>query len=307
MKSENIECECCRGGMNFVGTYLKYRHLSCPDCGHERFFCEKDAISSELYEDDADYNADLLVANSHKDLLMWNHVQAIKKIELIFKGGQPRILDVGCFNGFFVKELRDRGFDATGIDFNRKALKFGRLNYELHDKISEKTLADLGRAGDRFDVITMFEVIEHLEDFNSFIQSAALLLNDGGTLIISTPNSKMTWRPDLDYPPHHLSRFSPLSLRRLLERFDLKVLCQKEQMSLFDLLRNYIGSLLRSKSSQSMRGGEFRSPGTANVLRTIANRSKWIIYRISTPLDILLHSIGVRYIGQIIVVQKNCI
>ena len=265
---------------------------------------QDEAVSARLYEDDSDYNADLAIAASHKDLLQWNHIQAIQQLKELPKEKSVRVLDIGCFNGFFVKELRDIGFDASGIDFNRKALEYGQSAYHLDGYISDRTLVELENQPERFDVITMFEVIEHLEDFVTVIEQALRLLLPGGLLILSTPNSMMSWRPDLDTPPHHLSRFSPISIQRLMERFGLKVLFHAEQASFFDLVRNYIGSLLRNKSSQSMRGGEFRIKNTTNILRKIANKSKWVFYMLAKPLDKILYLFGVRYISQIVVARK---
>lgn len=291
--------------MRQTGTYQQFQHLTCTTCGHERFLCQKESVSAELYENDSDYNADLAIAQNHKDLLQWNHIQAIPQLRKLSEGKTVRILDIGCFNGFFVKELRDQGFDAEGIDFNRKALEFGRSVYRLDGYISARTLADLVQQGEQFDAITMFEVIEHLEDFAGLIEQALKLLRPAGVIILSTPNGKMSWRPDLDSPPHHLSRFSPASMQRLVEKFGLTVLYQAEQTSSFDLFRNFTGSLLRKKSAKSMRGGQFRNRDSANRLRTIANRSKWLIYKVAMPIDAALHKMGVRYISQIIVAQKK--
>lgn len=305
MNYSATHCDCCLSLMRQVGTYHHFQHLTCTACGHERFLNQKESISAELYEDDADYNADLAIAQNHKDLLQWNHIQAIPQLKKLSEGKPARILDIGCFNGFFVKELREQGFEAEGIDFNRKALDFGKSVYGLNEYISARTLTDLKQQGLQFDAITIFEVIEHLEDFAGLIEQALQLLRPAGVFILSTPNSNMSWRPDLDSPPHHLSRFSPASVQRLMDKSGLTVLYQAEQMSSFDLLRNFTGSLLRKKSAMSMRGGEFRNRGTTNRLRTFANRSKWLIYKIATPIDAVLHSIGIRYISQIIVAQKN--
>lgn len=291
--------------MRQVGIYRHFRHLTCTACGHERFLSQEETISAKLYEDDADYNSDLAIAKNHKDLLQWNHIQAIPQLKNIANNKPARILDIGCFNGFFVKELRDLGFDAKGIDFNQKALEFGKSIYKLDDHISAKTVADLSQQGEQFDAITMFEVIEHLEDFSGLIDQALRLLRPAGVIILSTPNGNMSWRPDLDSPPHHLSRFSPSSMKRLMGTFEMTVLYQAEQTSSFDLIRNLAGSLLRKKSVKSMRGGEFRNKIITNHLRTMANRSKWVIYRIAIPIDLFLHFVGVRYISQIIVAQKK--
>lgn len=305
MNKHVIHCDCCQGLMGQVGMYRQFQHLRCKGCGHERFLSKKESISAELYEEDADYNADLAIAQNHKDLLQWNHIQAIPQLQKLSAVRPLRILDIGCFNGFFVKELRDNGFDAEGIDFNRKALAFGKLVYKLDGHLSARTLADLEQQGEQYDAVTMFEVIEHLEDFAELIEQAIKLLKPMGVIILSTPNSKMSWRPTLDSPPHHLSRFSPTSMQRLMKRLGLTVLYQAEQTSSFDLIRNLIGSLLRKKSAKSMRGGQFRHKDAANNLRVIANRSKWLIYKIVVPIDFILHKMGLRYISQIIVAQKR--
>jgi 2-polyprenyl-3-methyl-5-hydroxy-6-metoxy-1,4-benzoquinol methylase len=291
--------------MEQVGAHEHYRHMACSACDHERFLSLQDSITADLYESDSDYNADLAIAQSHKDMLQWNHIQALPHLVRFVGNKSARVLDIGCFNGFFVKELRDRGIDAVGIDFNRKALAFGRSTYQLEGYLSEQTLENLDEKGDRFDAITMFEVIEHLEDFAMVIAQALRLLRPGGVFILSTPNSRMSWRPALDFPPHHLSRFSPTSVRRLMERAGMVVLSQAEQTSSFDLFRNFLGSLARRKSASSLRGGEFRIRQATNPIRTLANRSKWIIYRVVSPVDSLLHLMGVRYISQIVVAQKT--
>lgn len=291
--------------MRHVNFFNEYDHYICLNCGYENFQSFNKKILAKIYENDTDYNSDIDIAKDHKDLIQWNHVQAIPHLKKIATNRRTRILDIGCFNGFFVRELIDRGFDAMGIDFNRNAVEFGQSTYQLYGHISSATLDDLFLQKERFDAITMFEVIEHLEDFASVIQQALRLLHPDGVMIISTPNNRMCWRPELDFPPHHLSRFSPTSLKHLMENTGLKVLFQAEQTSSFDLLRNYAGSLFRKKSAKSLRGGQFRNRQLANRLRTIANRSKWLIYRISAPIDALLHSIGIRYISQIIVGQKK--
>ena len=287
-----------------IGVYQRYVHFSCSFCGHEHFFSDGEVIEADVYEDDADYNADLSIATDYRDLLQWSHNKAINYFEKKLNKSGAKILDIGCFNGFFVSALRRRGFDAYGIDFNRKAIDYGKNVYGLGDVVSDRTLEDLSLDGNKYDAITMFEVIEHLSDFSYLIGGAKALLKPGGVMVVSTPNSRMCWRPPLDSPPHHLSRFSPKSLKSLIELHGLQCISLYEQMSVYDLARNYIGALVRDNKESSLRGGEFKKPKLANALRRGANKFSPVGNVVLQPINTLLYSMGVRYICQVVIAKR---
>ncbi len=300
-----IECQCCGvHEMESVGSVDEYVQLLCKNCGYVRFAHLSKEVDNQLYEADSDYNDDLVLASDFEDLLQWNHKQAVKYLKKKFPAGDASILDIGCFNGFFVRKLLNCSFTASGIDFNNKALDFGTSNYGLEGRISNKTVQTLLAEGLQFDVVTLFEVIEHLEDFSSVLSDVRKLLKPDGLLILSTPNSRMCWRPDLDFPPHHLSRFTPKALASCVVRLGFIPLISLEQTSTFDFIRNYVGSFCRHKDRKSMRGGEFRSKSLSIFLRSMANKSKGLWHFLLWPVDVILHGIGIRYIGQIIIAKK---
>lgn len=248
-----ISCACCAASMQTIGNFRKYAHFRCDSCGYE-YFKSGDATQSTDYEGDTDYLDDLELFPEAGDRIQWHHRRALDFIGKHVPAGGAT-LDVGCFDGFFVRQLRDRGFDAHGVDFNRTAIAWGARQFELDGQISNRSVADLLAEERRFDVVTMFEVIEHLDDFDPVLRDCVALLKPGGHLVISAPNNEMSWRPPLDFPPHHLSRFSPRSLRSMASRFGLDPVSSAEQSSLFDLVRNYTGVLFRREDSASMRGG----------------------------------------------------
>lgn len=297
-----ISCACCAASMQTIGNFRKYAHFRCDSCGYE-YFKSGDATQSTDYEGDTDYLDDLELFPEAGDRIQWHHRRALDFIGKHVPAGGAT-LDVGCFDGFFVRQLRDRGFDAHGVDFNRTAIAWGARQFELDGQISNRSVADLLAEERRFDVVTMFEVIEHLDDFDPVLRDCVALLKPGGHLVISAPNNEMSWRPPLDFPPHHLSRFSPRSLRSMASRFGLDPVSSAEQSSLFDLVRNYTGVLFRREDSASMRGGEFRHRGIVDPLRRIANRSKWAVYVLLWPVDKLLHAMGFRYIGQLMIARN---
>ena len=300
------ECQCCGlKEMKSIGQVGEYEQLVCSGCGYVRFVHGSEEVNHTLYEADTDYNDDLNVANDFQDFIQWNHNKAQRFMEEKYPDARASVLDVGCFSGFFVKKLLRLGFNARGIDFNNKALEFGKKQYELDKAISNETLQDLLEQGLKFDVITMFEVIEHLDNIAEVLTQISSLLKKGGVIIISTPNSKMCWRPALDFPPHHLSRFTPEALRSCVTHHGFQPVRLLEQMSSYDLIRNYVGTFFREKKNTSLRGGAFKTNSWIRLLRIAMNKLKRVGGILFFPLDKILHILGLRYICQLVIAEKR--
>jgi len=96
-----------------------------------------------------------------------------------------RLLDVGCGGGFFVGEAAAAGWDAAGTEVSAAAVEFGRgRGWRLHRGV----VADAGLAPGSLDVLTLFEVIEHVRDPAGLLRECAGVLRPGGLLYLSTPN-----------------------------------------------------------------------------------------------------------------------
>jgi SAM-dependent methyltransferase len=143
-----------------------------------------------------------------------------------------RLLDLGCGVGNFLAAARDAGFDVSGIELDQNALLFARKHYGLQN-VSASSAEEFRAANrtERFDVVTFFEVLEHQEDPQSFLNIAVDCLTRDGYIALSVPN-RNRWQKgfeSLDYPPNHLTRWSPTALRNLLERNGFEVLSMKEE------------------------------------------------------------------------------
>jgi 2-polyprenyl-3-methyl-5-hydroxy-6-metoxy-1,4-benzoquinol methylase len=302
----NVKCDCCGTlGLEKLADYKEYQHSNCKKCGFESFTRLNPTISSDLYENDADYVDDLNVVTSPEDLILWHHTEALNFIKKKFPKRNEKTLDIGCFNGFFVKKLYSLGYDAEGIDFNRNAIEFGKSKFDLGLRISSQSLGELLLSGRKFDVITLFEVIEHLPNARQFLCEVTKLLARKGVLILSTPNNNMCWRPMLDFPPHHLSRFTIKSLEGYVSQLGLKTFYTAEQMSIFEIFRHYVGSFFRSKENASLRGGKFKNKKITIFLHRVLNRTRGFTSILLAPIDKTLYFMGLRYISQIIVAGKN--
>lgn len=129
-----------------------------------------------------------------------------------------RLLDVGCGMGHWVDFTMRAGWKVQGIDLSKAAV---RLCHDLGLPVTETDFmsGDLPPGG--FDVITMFELIEHVPSPPAFLARAGELLAPGGVLFMSTPNFGCLDRRLLGgqwtvIHEEHLSYFTPKSLTKVL-------------------------------------------------------------------------------------------
>jgi len=139
-----------------------------------------------------------------------------------------RLLDLGCGGGVFVRAAREAGWSAVGLDPSVEAAAHAARVHRL--SIVAGRLEQCPLAGQRFDAITMLDVLEHVFSPGAFLAEARALLAQRGVLLIETPNMA-GWLPRLMgsrhpwlRPPEHLTYFTPGSLRVLLERTGFRVL-----------------------------------------------------------------------------------
>jgi SAM-dependent methyltransferase len=143
-----------------------------------------------------------------------------------------RLLDLGCGVGNFLAAARDAGFDASGVEFNQNAVRFAQQHYGLRNVFALRP-EDFRAAhqDEQFDVITFFEVLEHQQDPQRFLDVAKDCLAGVGFLALSVPNRDRWQRnmESLDYPPNHLTRWSPRALRNFLERNGFQILSMRQE------------------------------------------------------------------------------
>ncbi len=136
------------------------------------------------------------------------------------------VLDVGCGDGAFLDLAREAGMGTAGIELNRKAAEVCRSKGH---HVSMIPLAELATdsLGSRYDLVTLFQVLEHVPDPVSFLRQASTLLRQGGYVSVAVPNDRGIYRicplEPHEWPPHHITRWRQNDLRELGARCGLRV------------------------------------------------------------------------------------
>ena len=118
--------------------------------------------------------------------------------------GAGRVLDIGCGPGTFIGNYLD-GVECLGIDFSQPQIDYANRRYATaRHRFSTETL---NRLDQRFDAITMIEVIEHLppEEAHRLLADARRLLSQEGRLVVTTPNYRSLW-PLIEWGVNRVSR-----------------------------------------------------------------------------------------------------
>jgi 2-polyprenyl-3-methyl-5-hydroxy-6-metoxy-1,4-benzoquinol methylase len=119
----------------------------------------------------------------HTCAYLWEPV-----IGLCDEFGAKRVLDLGCGNGTFARELIDAGFEVVGCDPSANGVDYATQLVPSARFIKAGVYDDPALVGDTpFDVIISMEVVEHLFFPARLPRFAARLLRPGGHLIVTTP------------------------------------------------------------------------------------------------------------------------
>jgi hypothetical protein len=148
-----------------------------------------------------------------------------RALRLLGPAGGRRLLDVGAYCGYFVDVARAGGFQAEGIELSRWAV--GQA-HQLGLPVRNESIAERARSGARYDVITMWDVIEHLPDPRAELEACSQLLRPGGQIHVSTIDAgsllaralgrRWPWLMDM-----HLVYFDRANLTALLEQTGFRV------------------------------------------------------------------------------------
>lgn len=121
---------------------------------------------------------------SHTDAYLRKPV--LRQLEHLPRGSG--ILDAGCGNGFFAKQLYEKGFDVVGMDLEESGIDHARKAYQQIRFEVASVYENLSTLFERqFDAVIALEIIEHLYDPRTFVARVQECLRPGGMFVLSTP------------------------------------------------------------------------------------------------------------------------
>lgn len=203
-----------------------------------------------------------------------------KKMQIVEKytgKNNGRILDIGAGTAYFLNHARSKGWVVSGTEKDPDARKMANEKWKINI-LPDTDLFTL--AGESFDAITLWHVMEHLPDLDAHWNAISKKLSENGVLIIALPNSQSSdaihygkyWAAwDV---PRHLWHFNPAQVRQMAEKhgftleamhrmpfdaFYISILSEKYRNSALALLRgltmgkiSWLKSLFNTTSCSSV-------------------------------------------------------
>ena len=211
---------------DWFATGERFEIYECTDCGFaftQGFPDEKEIgryYESPTYISHSNTNKGLMNKVYHlvRKIMLCNKTSLVERLTLLKNG---RLLDYGAGTGYFARAMEKRGWNVTAIEKSRNARELARkeFGFEMHpvealSKIKDKEL----------DVVTLWHVMEHIQDLGKMWDELHRMLDDTGIAIIAVPNSKS--HDALHYKenwaaydvPRHLWHFTPGTIMRWGEK-----------------------------------------------------------------------------------------
>lgn len=162
----------------------------CTTCGHRQIYPLPTESDNKIFYDQNKQDINVGKAIDLKRLAENAKVDNNRRADLIQEKfpGKESILDVGSGYGFFLEEMKKRGFDVAGVEISEERRNLSRqiTDCEIYSIDLTKTIEGLRK----YSIITLFHVIEHLIEPVKFCQSVYGILEDDGVFILELPNAE---------------------------------------------------------------------------------------------------------------------
>lgn len=160
----------------------------------------------------------ILNGNFNNKSELYLHLMHIATYEYAEKMADNKtVLDYGCGSGYGTEMLSKNASKIIGVDISKDAVDFAKKNYSSSN-LSFKTISEL--TDEKFDVITSFQVIEHVPNNSAYIKKLKKHLKPGGLLLISTPDKTHRLFSPFQKPWNifHLKEYTSYSLEKVLKK-----------------------------------------------------------------------------------------
>jgi len=219
-------CPLCSGRESLlINRTGDFRIVRCRECGFT--YLENPSQETELYETfwgEDDELPEVFAGDAQDASLREAYHINRQRVEYL-KSLRPNgsLLDIGCGNGFFLTLAQQVGYECIGQEVSQNAIRFARNNFNLSiiDEALENIVQDQKMM---FDIITIWHVLEHVNDPILFLKQIYTILKPGGILVVEVPNlnslkfrlSNWKWEGG-NHPKYHQSYFIHQTLTEMLQ------------------------------------------------------------------------------------------
>ena len=277
---EIVECLVCR--FHFIPPYYR------------RQIDYRDYKSSDVTAEIKKSNQWLKI---QRNLLRFQLIQKYQK--------NGKVYDVGAGFGHFLLAAKQMGYEVAGIEMSRANAEFAQTELGLPVKLGNF----LDEPEHKYDVLTLWDVLEHIDAADKVVAKAAKMLKPGGWMFIQVPQwesffagifQDKWWAMGLD----HVNYFSKKTIRQLLENQDFEVKSIKSSIELKNIFTYVILPKLRKrrKAEQSWTGAERQQE-----FNKLTKRPQWLLWLFVKTHNLVYKTLAFLHIDDemIVVAQRK--
>ncbi|MDR3204164.1 MAG: class I SAM-dependent methyltransferase [Deltaproteobacteria bacterium] len=208
------------------GLFVKdgFRHVRCPNCDliYVSLILRED-LMIKFWREELSWMS-VLTSAPQMSLDKLKYAYGLDLVANYLSG--VKLLDIGAGTGSFLKQAQERGWETTGIELNTESVE-NLLKEGMRVIVKPLEIADLPSKS--FDLVSMWEVLEHLADIRSILQEAKRLLVSDGLLLLLVPNAgslvtRVLHEKSDTFGGHsHLNHFNLKSLTTLLTNLNFEI------------------------------------------------------------------------------------
>ena len=236
-------------------------------------------------------NLDIYQQTSQLEKHHWWFVARRKILKSLIQKIQPSkeldILEIGAGTGGNLDMLMEFG-NVSAVEPNQFAQskikeKFSNIVTLFDGKLPE----ELNLHDKKFDLICLFDVLEHIEDDRSSVRALQKILNPGGKIIITLPAFQSLWSPH-DEAHHHFRRYNISTFKELIKESGLKI----TRISYFNFLLFPLAIVARMFKKGTLPTNQIFKPSLLNTLLTlIFSSEKLLLSKMNLPFGLSLFCI----------------
>jgi 2-polyprenyl-3-methyl-5-hydroxy-6-metoxy-1,4-benzoquinol methylase len=230
LHTEQVSCPLCGADVPMNSHFRNgaERIRKCPGCSVAFVYPRASGLEllSQYSPSYFQEKYDTLRQSEYVNMQSWQTkiAMCLKRVDKLRDGKTGLLLDVGCGKGWFLESARKHGWEVQGLELCPEVAKatMERVGTQVHIG----SIFDVALPSETFDLVTMFDVIEHLEAPLEALRICHRILKPGGALALSTPNLTglgcrlLGARAFGVWPDEHIIYFGPASMRRAIRLAD---------------------------------------------------------------------------------------